>query len=480
MATGVRAAVIQVDHVRASVLGLGREGLALTRFLCERGATVTVSDRKTEGELALALKSLEGLPATYLLGGHPLELLDCDVLFASPGVPLDSAIIAEARRRGVQMSSESRLFGRLCPATIVGVTGSSGKTTTVTLIGEMLKGASRRVHVGGNIGQPLLLRLPTIAAGDMVVMELSSFQLSFWGPDLDAEPHQELRTPLYPAGGFSPAIGVVLNITPNHLDRHPTMDDYVAAKAKILEYQKPEDHAILNLDDQMAASLSALTPARVSYFSLHKAVAEGAFLKGDELVLCHDGKESLICAVDDVRLKGRHNIANLLAACATASLLGVEVEEMAAVATTFGGVEHRLEAVRAVDGVWYFNDSIATTPERAVAALRSFTEPVVLLAGGRDKHLPWTEWAQVVSERAAGVVLFGEAGPMIESVLVGMGAKTPPHWRTGGLADAVAKARDVAKPGQVVLFSPGGTSFDAFRDFVERGETFKLLVHELV
>jgi UDP-N-acetylmuramoylalanine--D-glutamate ligase len=463
----------------ASVVGMAREGTALARFLAEQGAVVTISDRKTEGELTVVLQSLAGVPMRRFLGGHPLELLDCQVLFVSPGVPLDSPIIVEARRRRLPMSSESRLFASLCPAKIIGVTGSSGKTTTVTLIGEMIEAAGGHVHVGGNIGNPLLGQLDSITTDEIVVLELSSFQLAYWGSVLDAEPHPELVSPLFPPVGRRPAVAVLLNITPNHLDRHPSMADYTAAKAKILQHQQPADHAVLNWDDPVVRGLQRYTQSRAGYFSLTEPVVEGAFLKGDALLLRTQGREQHICTAQQVQLRGRHNIANLLAASVACAALGVPVDAMTAVASSFGGVEHRLERVRAVHGVWYYNDSIATSPERAIAALRSFAEPIVLLAGGRDKHLPWDEWSAVVGEKAIHVVLFGEAASMIDGVLARLGSRSPGVSRVETLADAVRTAHQYAKPGQVVLFSPGGTSFDAFGDYVERGLAFKRLVGEL-
>nr|MBC7245874.1 UDP-N-acetylmuramoyl-L-alanine--D-glutamate ligase [Chloroflexota bacterium] len=464
---------------RVTVLGLGREGTALTRFLVEQGAHVTVSDLKDASQLQPVLAQLNGMPVRYFLGGHPQEILDCAVLFVSPGVPLDAPIVVEARRRGLTLSSESRLFCRLCPALIVGITGSSGKTTTSTLVAKMLEKGGHTVHLGGNIGNPLINRLPLIRPSDIVVMELSSFQLDFFDPLFGAQPHGDLVSPLFPPGGWSPPIAAVLNITPNHLDRHPTMEDYIAAKQKIVRYQRPRDHALLNLDDAVAQSFATHCLGRIAFFSLSRQVPLGAYLKGDSLVLRSEGRETAVCSVGEIRLRGRHNVANMLAACAIANLLSVPVQAMAEVARTFAGVEHRLELVCKWRGVWYYNDSIATSPERAIAALNSFAEPIVLLAGGRDKHLPWTDWADLVRQKVVHVIVFGEAAALIERELYKLGGQVPPVHHAESLAHAVQLAAELAKPGQVVLFSPGGTSFDAFRDYAERGETFKRLVHAL-
>jgi UDP-N-acetylmuramoylalanine--D-glutamate ligase len=470
---------LNLRGTRATVLGLGREGLALARFLVEQGVEVTVTDRKTAEELRSALESLTGLPVKYHLGGHPLAVLDCDVLFVSPGVPLDAPILLEARQRGLTLSSESRLFCRLCPAPVVGVTGSSGKTTTSTLVARMLEASGRRVHLGGNIGKPLLGRLRDIRPEDIVVAELSSFQLDFFGPMLVAEPRADLVSPLFPAGGWSPPFAAVLNVTPNHLDRHPTMDSYVAAKRKIIRYQLPQDHAVLSWDDPVAQGFAELCPGSVAFFSLDGMPPRGAYLKGDVLALREAEGETVVCSVQEVRLRGRHNVANVLAACAMSALLGAMPRHMADVVTSFSGVEHRLEPAGEWRGVWYYNDSIATSPERAMAALRSFSEPIVLLAGGRDKHLPWDDWADLVSHKVAQVVAFGEAAPLILQALRRLGQRTPPTHEVGGLAEAVKLAAHVAEPGQVVLLAPGAASFDEFHDYAERGETFKRLVRAL-
>ena len=469
----------ELKRKRVSVLGLAREGIAVTRFAAEHGAMVTVSDDKDSAQLQSALAELASLPIRYELGGHPLTLLDCDVLFVSPGIPLDAPIMIAARQRHLPLSSEARLFTRLCPATVAGVTGSSGKTTTCTVLARMLEADGRTVHLGGNIGYPLLSKVSAIRPTDMVVMELSSFQLDFFADVLDAEPAGEYVSPLFPAGGWSPPVAAVLNVTPNHLDRHPTMESYTAAKRKILQYQRPTDVAILGWDDPVARGLGQSCRGRVAYFGLNDAVPAGACLRGQDLVLAQRGGAERICGQHELVLRGRHNVANVLAACAMASELGVGVKAMADVARTFAGVPHRLELVRELEGVRYYNDSIATSPERAMAALQSFDEPIVLLAGGRDKHLPWEAWATVVQRKVALVITFGEAAPLVEGVLKRLGQGSPPVQSAGSLTKAVQIAHAAATPGQVVLLSPGGTSFDAFRDYVERGDVFRELVSHL-
>ena len=479
------------------VVGLAREGTALARFLAEKGARVTVTDSKPAEALVDNRAALAGLPVTFALGSHPLELLDgVDILFVSPGVPLEIPMLVEARQRDLPLSSETRLFTRLCPAPIVGITGSSGKTTTTALAGSMLKAAGMKTWVGGNIGFPLIGKLAEIASTDVVVMELSSFQLEFFGSWSEI-PLGHLDGPLYSIEGWSPRISAVLNVTPNHLDRHGTMDAYTAAKARILEYQQPGDMAVMNLDDPITRDLatsSARAGQRTLWFSLERGVEEGAFLRGGDLVLRLAGQEKVLCRTGDLKLLGRHNLANLLAASALAiggiltlqgqaELDSMPIEALGQEATLFEGVEHRLELVREHRGVRWYNDSIATTPERAVAAIRSFEDPIVLLAGGKDKRLPWDEMAALTWRRVRHLVLFGECAELVDRAMAatrepGAESSTAIH-RAGTLTRAVDLAAELAQPGDVVLLSPGGTSFDAYRDFVARGVHFRELVRGL-
>jgi UDP-N-acetylmuramoylalanine--D-glutamate ligase len=457
----------ELAGLRATIIGLGREGTALARFLATHGAVVTVSDLRGPEALADSLARLADVQVRYALGGHPDEILDADVLFLSPGVPGDSPLVAAARQRGLALSSETRLFTHLCPAPVIGITGSSGKTTTVSLVGAMLRAAGLRTLVGGNIGQPLIEALDEIETGDRVVMELSSFQLEGFGP-----PTAPGRA--FPPDGWSPAVAALLNITPDHLDRHGSMEAYVAAKANIVRYQKAGDWAVLNADDAITSGLRGRCCGRVLEFSLAKPVASGACLQGKDLIwLPEPGRSERICAVPEVRLRGRHNLANVLAACAISGAAGAGAEAMARVATSFAGVEHRLELVRELGGVAYFNDSIATSPERAIAAMQSFAEPLVLLAGGRDKHLPWDAWAGLVRRRAREVICFGELAPLLQEVLAAAGDGGPRVRSSATLQEAVRLAAGVARAGDVVLLSPGGTSFDAFTDYEARGRAFR-------
>jgi UDP-N-acetylmuramoylalanine--D-glutamate ligase len=458
---------------RVTIVGLAREGTALARFLAAQGAVVTVTDRQSAEALAENVAALAAWPIRFVLGEHPLTLLETDVVFVSPGVPLEIPLLVEARRRGVTLSSETRLFLELCPAPIVGITGSSGKTTTTTLVGEMLLASGQTTWVGGNIGRPLIEHLPEIAPTDRVVMELSSFQLEFFVPWAGEE-----------GRGISPAIAAVLNISPNHLDRHPSMAVYVAAKKQILLHQRAGDVAVLGLDNAETRVLAGECRGKVLFFSQREEVGQGAFLRNEVITLRLDGDEQAVCAVSEIRLLGRHNVDNVLAACTLAGVAGADVGAMAAVATTFSGVEHRLELVRELNGARWYNDSIATSPERMVAALRSFDDPIVLLAGGRDKHLPWNEAAALILRKVRHLVLFGEAVPIIDRAVAAERVRDKAQaglgiTRVSTLEEAVAAAVQVTHAGDVVLLAPGCTSFDAFRDFAARGERFKELVRAL-
>ncbi len=451
---------------RVVVLGLGRQGMAMARFFARHHVQVIASDKRDSSALRSQVEELRTLGVTLALGGHPLSLLDqADLLAVSGGVPLTLPIVREAMARGIPVVSDAELTLRYATQPTLGITGSAGKTTTTTLVGLMLEAGGMSVHVGGNIGTPVLDRLDDLGEDVWLVLELSSFQLEV----------------CY----HSPHIAAVLNVTPNHLDRHPSMDAYAEAKRNIFRYQNPGDALVLGWDNEWTrrwAQEAVPEGVRVFLFSLEEPVDQGAYLRGERLWVRDGEREQFLCRADEVRLRGRHNLANVLAAAALALAVGVPVEAMAEVARSFTGVPHRLEVVAKHEGVLWVNDSIATAPERVVAALRSFTEPIVLLAGGRDKKLPWDEFARVAAQRVRWVIAFGEAASLVERVLA-------PYLGTGMLSGvdvvpdleaAVHRAAEIARPGEVVLLSPGGTSFDAYRNFEERGQHFRTLVAHVV
>jgi UDP-N-acetylmuramoylalanine--D-glutamate ligase len=358
---------------------------------------------------------------------------------------------------------------------VIGITGSAGKTTTTTLVGNIVRNAGFTTWVGGNIGDVLLDVLDQIQPQDVVVIELSSFQL-------------ELMT-------ISPQVAAILNITPNHLDRHKTMENYVAAKANILRYQGPDDIAVLCEDDPVSKALEMLVQGELVTFSARTMVPSGAFCAGNRLVLAgaasFDNSPHVLCQREEIPLRGDHNVLNVLAACAiagslglAATLPGIEPETMRDTILSFKPVEHRLEIVRQIEGVTYINDSIATAPERLVAALRSFQEPLILLLGGADKDLPWEEAVHLALQKARHIVLFGKSGEKqvgdkALKLFKLLGADERLVTRVETLDEAVKRAAEVAQTGDIVLLSPGGTSYDAYKDFAERGEHFRQLVNQL-
>ena len=450
---------------RVLILGAARQGLALARWLSIHGAEVTLSDMRSEDELRIARKSLAEFGIAWALGGHPLELLDStDILCLSGGVPLTLPIVADAVSRNIPLSNDSQIFMEVVPCKTIGITGSAGKTTTTTLVGNMAKNAfGEKAYIGGNIGDPLINYVDNMNADDVAILELSSFQL-------------DQMT-------VSPNIAAILNITPNHLDRHGTMEAYTAAKARILEFQSKDDAAILGHDDKGAWNLRKKVNGKLFTFSLNDLDEglDGAYLH-DGLLNLRDGNAYLpLILCEKIPLRGDFNLQNVLAAFTIGHAAGFPLDDMLEAVEEFRGVEHRLELVRELNGVRWYNNSIATAPERTIAVIRAFDEPIVLLLGGRDKDLPWEELMQLVNERVDHVVLFGEAADKIEKTAAGLGsgAKRFSIARVNGLHEAVVKAAEIAEPGDVVLFSPGGTSFDEFIDFAERGERFRTWVHEL-
>jgi len=472
------------------ILGAARQGIALARWLSRHGSHVTLSDSRSLDELSSARASLADTNVEWAAGGHPLELLNqTDVLCLSGGVPLTLPIVQEAVKRGIPLSNDTQIFMEAVPCKTIGITGSAGKTTTTTLVGEMARTAKDEesnhsavihpshlhlravqvsfithpsVFVGGNIGDPLINYVDDMTADDLAILEISSFQL-------------EQMT-------ISPNIAAILNITPNHLDRHGTMEAYTDAKARILEFQKEKDIAILSHDDKGAWSVRNQVKGKLLTFSLHDLDQgfSGAYLQ-DGLLNLRDGNAYLpLMLREKIQLRGDHNVANILAAFTIGHAAGFKLDDMLEAVEEFRGVPHRLELVRELHGVRWYNDSIATAPERSMAAIHAFEEPIVLMLGGRDKDLPWDEIAKLIHKRVDHVVLFGEAAEMIEKAVATVsGERSVDIRRANDLKEAVAIAAEVARDGDIVLLSPGGTSYDEFKDFAERGETFRKWVLEL-
>lgn len=449
------------------ILGAARQGLALAKYLVEHGSKVTITDQKDETDLQRVMEEFQGSGVNWVLGGHPLELLDkADGVAVSGGVPLEIPFVVEARRRGVPLTNDSQIFLELAPCPVIGITGSAGKTTTTLLVGNMAayafsKGSS---WVGGNIGNPLISDVDQMKADHIAIMELSSFQLEIMD--------------------LSPEVACILNITPNHLDRHGTMEAYTQAKAHILAYQGQTDTAILNRDDPGSWALRDRVKGQLITFGREKPGKgeRGAYLDGEWIKYWDGAQAQELVPLSSIQLRGEHNQLNVLAACAVAVAAGLPVDPIRQGAAALSGVEHRLEYIRSWGGADWFNDSIATAPERAIAAIKSFQEPLIILAGGRDKDLPWDEFAALAAERVRAGVCFGEAADLIEDALheaLAARGGTLPIRKCSSLKEAVQAAAEMIEAGDVVLLSPGGTSFDEFEDFAERGEMFRQWVHEL-
>jgi UDP-N-acetylmuramoylalanine--D-glutamate ligase len=446
-----------------TVLGFGVEGIEAVRYLVNQGARVTVSDARLPDQLTRALRAVEDLSGVrYHLGANdPQDLLGADLVVVSPGVSRSLPALAAARAAGKPLTSVTRLFFLRCRGQILGITGSSGKTTTTSLVGAIFARSGRPSVLGGNLGRPLINMLDEIDADTTVVLEISHSQLD----SVDRGPH----------------VACVTNVTPNHLDEF-SWEEYQDLKRKIVRLQRAEDIAVLNADDPIVASFAADTPARKVWFSMSDGVpGDGAFLRGDQVVWREKGREEAVLSVGDVALRGRHNVNNVVAAVATCRAMGLPADLIREGVRNFRGVEHRLELVGTVDGALYYNDSIATTPERTLAGLRSFEEPVVLLVGGRDKHLPLEDLVREARARAHTIILFGESAPKLRAAFEASGLSTQNSALVDAsdLASAVGLAHSAARPGDVVLLSPACTSFDAYRQFEERGEHFRRLVSEL-
>jgi UDP-N-acetylmuramoylalanine--D-glutamate ligase len=444
------------------ILGAARQGLALARYLTKHDAKVTLNDIRMPNQLQDEQAALRDVDVEWVLGAHYSGLLDGkDIVCLSGGIPLTLPIVRDARKRGIPLSNDTQVFLEAVPCRTIGITGSAGKTTTTTLVGRMAKEAFRdsenKVWIGGNIGDPLLNYVDEMQPDDLAILEISSFQLD-----------QMTR---------STNIAAVLNVTPNHLDRHGTMEAYAAAKARLLKNQNAGDVAIVSRDDEGAFAMRSFSPGKLLTFG-NKLLAEGeaGTYPLEEYIYFRDGRTELpLIKREAIQLRGVHNFDNVLAACVIGTAAGFPAAAMEAALEGFYGVEHRLERVRERDGAIWYNDSMASAPERTMAALRSFDEPIVLMLGGRDKDLPWDALAELIRQRVDHVVLFGEAATKIAKALGGNRKGERPYTISHciGLEDAVSAADDVAETGDVVLLSPGGTSFDEFKDFAERGERFK-------
>lgn len=450
----------QFKGKRVLVLGVGVSNRPLVRLLLHYGIEVSCCDKTPREKLDAELLELEAQGAKLHLGEHYLDGLSGDVVFRTPGLHPDTPQIQALRESGARITSEMEAFFELCPAQIIAVTGSDGKTTTSTLISELLKKQGFRVWLGGNIGTPLLDRVDEIMPEDQVVLELSSFQLMY-----------------FPS---SPHIAVITNLSPNHLDIHKDMEEYVRAKENLYLHQSARDVLILNRDNEITHSFAARAKGRVLEFSRQTEPERGVFLRDGVIWRKGDTVEKLLDQ-SDILLPGIHNVENYMAAILAVGDR-VTPETIRAVAQSFGGVEHRIELVREKDGVRYYNDSIASSPTRTIAGLRSFRQQVILIAGGYDKHIPFEPLGPEIVEHVKTLILSGATAPKIEAAVL-----AAPNYRPGcpeilreeDFYEAIRLASRVAKPGDVVILSPAGPAFDKFKNFMVRGQEFKKTVRAL-
>ena len=454
----IQAYLQSLQGKKVAVIGVGISNTPLIRLLRGAGIDVTACDKKERAALGTLADELEREGCRLHLGPNYLIGLAADVIFRTPG--LHPRFLAEAAAKGAVITSEMEAFFSVCPCPIIGVTGSDGKTTTTTIIAGLLQAAGKTVHLGGNIGHPLLAETESIRPDDVAVVELSSFQLM----TMQQSPHTAVLT----------------NLAPNHLDIHTDMAEYVEAKANILAHQGPNDRAVCNWDNEITRDLSHRCAGMVTYFTMtdNKEI-QGCFLRDETIWFRSGGQERPILPLSDILLPGRHNVENYMAAiCAVDGLVSDDI--IRDYARTFGGVEHRIELVRERHGVKWYNDSIASSPSRTIAGLRSFTKPVILIAGGKDKGISYAPLGPVVNDHVKLLILCGAtAGVIRQAVTEAENYRGLPIWEVEDYPSAVALADSHASEGDIVILSPASTSFDRFRNFEERGHVFKDLVMAL-
>lgn len=451
-----------INGKRIALIGMGRSHLPLIPLFTKYGATVIACDKRDEAALGDAAVQAKADGAILSLGEHYLDDIDVDIALRTPGMRFWCDELNALRDKGVEISSEMEIFFDICPCKIYAVTGSDGKTTTTTIISEILKNQGYTVHIGGNIGKPLLPEIETIAKTDVCVVELSSFQLI------------SMRQ--------SPDVAVVTNLAPNHLDIHKDMQEYIESKKNIVLYQNKDNKAVLNYDNEITRLFDLSCEGEVVFFSRQKKVRRGAYLDGDTIVYAEDGKLFDVLDIREIKIPGMHNVENYMTAiCAVWG--DVSIESIREVAREFGGVEHRAEFVRELDGVRYYNDSIASSPTRTASGTLSLYDfKIILIAGGYDKHLDYTELGDKICDKVKVAILMGATADKIETAIRNSSKYTennPVIIRVADMAEAVEKARENAVSGDIVSMSPASASFDLYKDFDARGKHFKALVNAL-
>lgn len=442
---------------KISVIGAARSGVAVAQLLKNHGAVVFVSDQAPVEKLSKEIALLTDVGIPFETGAHTERVYDCTLMVISPGVPSDAPVVREAQKRNIHVVSEVEVGSWFCSAPIIAITGSNGKTTTTTLTGRIFADAKKKHIVAGNIGKALSSVVQEADEETVVVLEISSFQLD----------HSET---------FKPRISVILNITPDHMDRYNhSMELYAASKARIFMNQRGNDVLIYNIDDEWTRKVVQSARCRTIAFSVKEQLSEGAMIENGVIKTILDGKTTGILPLTQLGIKGMHNAYNAMAATLAAQLAGVEKDTLCATLQSFNGVEHRLEFVREVDGVKYYNDSKATNVDSVWYALQAFEEPIVLLLGGRDKGNDYSHLLPLVRQRVKAIVAIGESAQKVEESFLG----TTVVKRATSMEEALSLARFLSVPGDVVLLSPACASFDWFRNFEHRGKVFKELVEKL-
>lgn len=448
---------------KVAVLGIGVSNIPLIDYLYKHNSKVTLFDKKEKDKIDKdIINKINYYGMELSLGeGYLKNLNGFDIIFRSPSMRPDTPEIINELERGAILTSEIELVVEMCPGTVIGVTGSDGKTTTTSLIYEILKANGKKCYLGGNIGIPLFTKLEEMEKEDYVVLELSSFQLMTMK--------------------VSPKISVITNITPNHLDIHKSYDEYIEAKANIFKYQDETGILVTNYDNEITRKLAKNANGKVIYFSSREKLATGIIVDDGIIKKSEDGLRRHILNTKNMILRGMHNYENACAAIGATGTI-VEIENQAKAIKEFRGVEHRLEFVRKIDGIKWYNDSIGSSPTRTIAGLNAFDEKIVLIAGGYDKHLEYEPIAKPIVDKVSSLILMGQTANKIETAVkneLKSQQKDMKIYRVNTLEEAVTKAREVAKLGEIVLFSPASASFDMFKNFMERGDKFKEIVQEM-
>jgi len=438
------------------VVGLARSGVSAANLLHKLGANVTVTDEKGEETLSDNVKKLEKGISLKLNGHDSVNINGIDLTIISPGVPWDSPFLNKIREKGIRIMSEVEFAFQQLQAPFIAITGTNGKTTTTTLTGEMLKRGGKKVFVGGNIGNPLCEEVLNGGKSELVLSEISTFQME--GSET-----------------FKPYISAILNITPDHLDRHESMDEYIELKKRVFINQDENDYMILNLDDEITAGFSTEVRGKKVFFSRLKEVENGAFVREDKIIFKNDGREETVCSLKDLKLIGVHNIENTLASVAISGICGISGKIMRDVISEFKGIKHRMELVREIRGIRFINDSKGTNVGATVKSLQSFNEPIILIAGGKDKGSDYLPLKGLIEDRVKFLILIGDAKKKIAKNLNGFKNRI----EADTLENAVKEGYKRAKSGDIVLLSPACASFDMFRDYEDRGEQFKEIVNGL-